>query len=209
MNRELLAKYGRDVKFRHAYIGGTFDCLHRGHLELLRKVREIAERTTVSVNTDEFCERYKRRPLMPYSDRFEALRHCVLIDRVICNVGHEDSKRAVIHASQALTWIPVGSIGVGDLHVPVDCIVHGDDWTGEALMRQMSLTEEWLAAHQIQMVYVPYSQITSTSAILTAYADRCREKLTADLNDRIRVGIANADANKCSRCGYVSCICDQ
>lgn len=136
--------------YRRAYIGGTFDCLHRGHLDLLRKVRTIAVETIVSVNTDEFAARYKRHPFMPLEDRIEALVECRLVDHVIVNEGDEDSKVSIALAN-------------------VDCIVHGSDWTGEALLRQMSLTQEWLDANGIEMVYVPYSCLMSTSTLLEMY----------------------------------------
>ena len=47
------------------YIGGTFDLPHYAHYELFRKAKLICDYLIVAVNTDEFCERYKKT----YNDR--------------------------------------------------------------------------------------------------------------------------------------------
>lgn len=133
--------------YRRIYLGGTFDCLHRGHLSLFRNARRVALEVAVGVNTDEFAERYKRRPLMALDDRLEVLTECRLVDLVVVNTGCEDSKPAILACN-------------------VDAIGHGDDWTGPALMSQMSLTELWLATHGIDMVYLPYTRGVSTTSIL-------------------------------------------
>lgn len=140
--------------YRHAYIGGTFDCLHRGHLALFAHARKVAARLTVSVNTDEFCKRYKRVPVMPLADRLAVLNQCRLVDRVVVNIGDEDSRPAILHA--------------GD----VDCLVHGSDWQGASLLQQMGLSRDWLTARGIELVILPYTEITSTTAILEAYEAR-------------------------------------
>jgi cytidyltransferase-like protein len=151
----LLREHGlTHSRFSRAYIGGTFDLLHRGHLDLFAKVRRIADETIVSLNRDEFVARYKRVCVMPLHDRhavISALRG--LVDRVVVNFGDEDSKPAI------------------DAVRP-DCIIHGDDWQGDSLMRQMSLTPEWLEERGIRLVIVPYSKVTSTSKILDDYFAR-------------------------------------
>ena len=138
--------------YRNAYLGGTFDCLHRGHLALFSQARKVANRVTVSVNTDDFAARYKRKPMMPLADRLAVLSQCKLVDRVVVNIGDEDSTKAILH--------------VGD----VDCIVHGSDWHGDSLMQQMGVTRPWLEARGIALVILPYTSFISTTQILDAYA---------------------------------------
>lgn len=148
-----LRAHGRHWRWRRAYVGGTFDLLHRGHLALLANAKAIAAEVVVSVNTDAFATRYKRQPLMPLADRLAVLNSCRLVDRAIVNVGDEDSRPAILCAD-------------------VDVLVHGSDWTGAALFDQMGLTAEWLQAHRIAMVTLPYTPWTSTSQLLEAYARR-------------------------------------
>lgn len=149
-----LRSIGRDAPFKCAYVGGTFDCLHRGHLALLATVRKIAHRTVVSVNTDEFAARYKRQPLLPLADRLAVLGQCKLVDVVLVNEGGEDSTSTIAQSG-------------------CDCIVHGSDWhAGNGLLEQMGLTAQWLQDHQIQLVTLPYTPWVSTTQLLTAYAQR-------------------------------------
>lgn len=146
------------MTYQRAYVGGTFDCFHRGHLALLAAVRKIARETVVSVNSDAFAERYKRRPLMPLADRMAVLRSCRLVDEVVLNAGDEDSRPAIEH-------------------VRPDCLVHGSDWFGEALLEQMGLTRAWLDDRGIAMVTLPYTEWTSTSQLLQAYEQRPRPRV--------------------------------
>jgi cytidyltransferase-like protein len=140
--------------YAHAYLGGTFDCLHRGHLALFAAARRQARSLTVAVNSDAFAARYKRAPLMPLADRMAVLTQCRLVDRVILNIGDEDSRQAIEFAGG------------------VDCLVHGSDWQGDSLLRQMGLTRLWLQSRGIALVILPYTEITSTTEILQAYAER-------------------------------------
>lgn len=141
------------MRYRNAYIGGTFDCLHRGHLALFAQAKKHATAVTVSVNTDDFAARYKRQPLMPLADRLAVLNQCKLVDRVVVNVGDEDSRPAILHAG-------------------ADCIIHGSDWHGASLLQQMGLTQEWLDAQGVALLIVPYTAFTSTSQILGDYERR-------------------------------------
>lgn len=129
-----------------AYIGGTFDLLHAGHIETLRCAKEMFGYVIVSANTDEFAARYKRRPVLSLAERMEMLRACRYVDEVVVNHGNEDSRPAILES--------------GATHV-----VHGDDWMGESLMRQMGMTQEWLDEHGIQFAYFPLREGISSSEI--------------------------------------------
>lgn len=154
VDRHLLASFGRSEPWRCAYIGGTWDLLHRGHLALLAKVGTLALRTVVSVNTDTFAARYKRLPLLPLADRMAVLRACRLVDNVVINTGDEDSRPAIEHSG-------------------CDVIVHGSDWhRGNGLLEQMGLTDAWLQAHGIDLISLPYTPWTSTTQLLEAYDQR-------------------------------------
>lgn len=140
----------RAGRFRRAYIGGTFDLLHRGHHALFAAAHQVAEEIVVSVNTDEFAERYKRRPVQPLADRLMNVQQLRSVDFAVVNVGNEDSRPAILFAE-------------------ADCVVHGSDWTGDALLQQMGLTEMWLADHRIALVILPYTPWTSTTQVLAEF----------------------------------------
>lgn len=131
------------------YTGGTFDIPHRGHLDLLGWCRKIAGEdgeVVVSLNTDEFVERYKgKKPTMSFEDRRAILEAFTeLVDEVVENVGGEDSKQSI-------------------MDVKPDVVVIGSDWLMKDYMGQMDFTPEWLEEQNIALCYIPrHRKISST-----------------------------------------------
>lgn len=131
-----------------AYIGGTFDLMHHGHIELFRKAKEIADIVIVSLNTDEFNEEYKgRRPVMSLEERMKVVGSCKFVDIVDVNEGGQDSKPAILR------------------HKP-DFILHGQDWVeGKVFLKQLQINKKFLKEHNIEIVYVPLVQGISTTEL--------------------------------------------
>lgn len=130
------------------YTGGTFDLFHAGHVELLRRCAELGS-VVVSLNTDEFIEAYKgRKPVISYEERAKVLDACRYVDRVVPNIGGNDSRIAI------------------DLVKP-DLIVIGSDWAQRDYHAQMSFNQEWLDERGIGLCYVPYTRGISTTDIKT------------------------------------------
>ena len=46
------------------YIIGVFDLFHTGHVELLRRAKELGDKLVVAINSDDIVEQYKRRPFI-------------------------------------------------------------------------------------------------------------------------------------------------
>lgn len=62
-------------RYRHVAVGGTFDLLHPGHIKLLEKALEIAERITVGLTTDEMVSQmYKNHDVEDYETRLSRLK---------------------------------------------------------------------------------------------------------------------------------------
>lgn len=131
---------------KRIYVPGTFDLLHQGHLNLFREAKKLGT-VIVSVNTDEFTQRFKRKPIMPLGWRMELINELRCVDEVMVNDGCEDSRPAILKAKAT--------------H-----IIHGDDWKGESFYKQMGITQAWLDDHGIEMVFVPYTQGISTTKII-------------------------------------------
>jgi glycerol-3-phosphate cytidylyltransferase len=134
------------------YCGGTFDLIHPGHVHMFRWVKEQIGAVVVSVNTDEFVERYKgKRPVMPYDERSYMLSALRDVDYVIRNDGDEDSKVSLRHAAalfgQSIT------------------IVSGADWTAERLKVQMRLEDGFMREYGIQIKIFPHSLPIHTTDI--------------------------------------------
>lgn len=134
------------------YAGGTFDLFHYGHVDFLWRCKRNCDYLIVSLNTDEFAARYKRKPILTLDERIESVEGCRHVDQVIVNVDDEDSTTSILAVKASL-------------------IFHGDDWPVEGLMQQMGLTMEWLIEHGVGMRYTPYVKGISASDII----ERCRQ----------------------------------
>ena len=53
--------------------GGTFDIIHKGHLELLRKSFSISSHVIIGLSSDELVEKKGKKILNVYQTRFENL----------------------------------------------------------------------------------------------------------------------------------------
>ncbi len=135
-------------KKKKAYIGGTFDLMHHGHVELFKKAKELADIVIVSLNTDEFNQEYKgRRPIMSLEERMKVISSCKYVDIVDVNEGGQDSKPAILR------------------HKP-DIILHGQDWVeGKTFLKQLSVTQAFLKKNNIEIIYVPIVAGISTTEL--------------------------------------------
>lgn len=131
------------------YTGGTFDLFHSGHVNLLKRCKDIAGNglVVVSLNTSEFIEKYKGTPPVCSDDeRFAVVSACMYVDEVVWNIGGSDSKIAIEMVSP-------------------DYIVIGSDWAKKDYYSQMNFTQEWLDKKGIGLVYVPYTKNVSSTDI--------------------------------------------
>lgn len=128
------------------YTGGTFDLYHSGHANFLARCAELGE-VVVSLNTDEFIEAYKgKAPVISYADREAVLLSCRSVSAVIPNFGGTDSKPAIEMSSP-------------------DIIAIGSDWARRDYYAQMGFTQDWLDERGISLMYIPYTQGISSTAI--------------------------------------------
>ena len=117
---------------------GTFDLLHYGHINLLRRARALGDYLIVALSTDEFNDREKhKRCYFSYDERkllLEAIRY---VDLVIPEENWAQ-KRTDVHLYQ------------------VDTFVMGDDWVGKF---------DFLKEEGCEVVYLPRTPEISTTQI--------------------------------------------
>jgi cytidyltransferase-like protein len=93
------------------YTGGTFDLFHSGHINFLKKCKQISGelgKVIVSLNTDSFIDSFKGKPpVCSESERLAVVESCVYVDEVILNFGGANSKPAIERVKPNL--IAVGS----------------------------------------------------------------------------------------------------
>ena len=91
---------------------GTFDLLHYGHINLLRRARELGDYLVVGLSTDEFNESKGKRSYFPYEKRKQLLEALRYVDLVI----PEETWEQKAHDIKLYE---------------IDTFVMGDDWKGK------------------------------------------------------------------------------
>ncbi len=88
---------------RKIFVNGTFDILHRGHLEMLLFAKEQGDFLTVAIDTDERVKRLKgpTRPINTCADRMLMLMHLKVVDAV-ANFETDDDLRELISMHDAM-----------------------------------------------------------------------------------------------------------
>lgn len=115
---------------------GTFDLFHRGHLELLRRARELGDYLIVVVSSDEFNAIKNKKAFYSFEDRkaiVEAIRY---VDEVIPEYTWEQKIDDVKNNN-------------------VDIFVMGHDWEGK-----FDFLKEYC-----EVVYLPRTDGISTTQI--------------------------------------------
>lgn len=117
---------------------GTFDLLHYGHINLLRRARELGDYLVVAVSTDEFNWNEKQKKCyFTYEQRKKMLEALRYVDLVIPEENWAQ-KRQDIHTYQ------------------IDTFVMGDDWKGKF---------DFLEEEGAEVVYLPRTPEISTTQI--------------------------------------------
>ncbi|MBQ9068086.1 MAG: glycerol-3-phosphate cytidylyltransferase [Eggerthellaceae bacterium] len=117
---------------------GTFDLLHYGHINLLRRAKEQGDYLIVALSTDEFnWEQKQKKCYFSYDQRAALLEAVRYVDLVIPEQSW-DQKRTDVH----------------EYHIDTFCI--GDDWEGEF---------DFLREEGVEVVYLPRTPEVSTTQI--------------------------------------------
>lgn len=71
-------------KFKIGYTTGVYDMFHIGHLNIIRRAKEMCEFLIVGVTTDELCLRRKGKlPIICEEDRKQIVESIRYVDRVV------------------------------------------------------------------------------------------------------------------------------
>lgn len=116
---------------------GTFDLLHYGHIELLKRAKEMGDYLVVALSTDEFNWSSKqKKSYFSYDKRKQLLEAIRYVDLVIPEENWEQK--------------------VTDMQkYHIDTFVMGDDWKGKF---------DYLSK-EVNVVYLPRTPEISTSKI--------------------------------------------
>lgn len=115
---------------------GTFDLLHVGHINILRRAKELGDYLIVCVSSDEFNALKGKEAFFSFEDRKAILESIKYVDEVIAENDWEQKVSDVVDND-------------------VDVFVMGHDWEGKF---------DFLEPH-CEVVYLPRTEGISTTEI--------------------------------------------
>lgn len=116
---------------------GTFDLLHYGHINLLRRAKKQGDYLVVALSTDDFNLLKNKKCYFSYEKRKALLEAIRYVDLVIPETSWEQKKN--------------------DMHeYHIDTFVMGDDWKGKF---------DFLKAEGVEVVYLSRTPEISTTQI--------------------------------------------
>lgn len=132
-----------EKKFKIGYTTGVYDMFHIGHLNIIRRAKEMCEYLIVGVTTDELCyKRKKKYPIICQEERMaivEALRY---VDLVVPQTDMD--KISAVREYRA------------------DAVFVGSDWKGTAAWDQY---EKEFAQIGCKVVYLDHTDGISSSIL--------------------------------------------
>ncbi len=115
---------------------GTYDLLHVGHINLLRRAKELGDYLIVAISSDEFNALKNKKAYYSFEDRKKILEAVKYVDEVIPERTWEQKIPDVVNNH-------------------VDVFVMGDDWKGK-----FDFLKDYC-----EVVYLPRTEGISTTKI--------------------------------------------
>lgn len=131
------------------YTTGVFDLFHIGHLNILKRAKEMCDYLIVGVSTDELVQQYKNKtPVISYEERVQIVEAIKYVDRVVPQT----------HRDKFAAW----------QEHKFNRMFVGDDWKGSPLFNEL---EEKFKPYGVEIVYFPYTTGTSSTLLKKTLAE--------------------------------------
>ena len=133
----------KDKKYKVGYTTGVFDMFHIGHLNILKRAKEMCEYLIVGVSTDEVVETYKHRlPVISFEERVAIVEAIRYVDKVV----------------------PQTSMNKMDAYkeLKFDALFHGSDWKGSAMYEKIISDFSEVG---VDVVFLPHTDGISSTII--------------------------------------------
>src|SRR5699024_6658535 len=124
------------MKMKKVITYGTFDLLHTGHINILRRAKDLGDYLVVAISSDEFIANKGKKAYYTFEQRKASLEAERYVDEVIAEDNWEQKKEDVKKHD-------------------IDVFVMGDDWKGEF---------DFLK-HHCEVIYLPRTEGISTTQI--------------------------------------------
>jgi D-beta-D-heptose 7-phosphate kinase/D-beta-D-heptose 1-phosphate adenosyltransferase len=147
----------QDSGGRVVFTNGCFDILHAGHVDFLRRARELGDVLVLAINSDASVRRIKgpHRPIMPEDERAELLAGLEMVD-FVCMFDEETPLEAI-------------------LKIHPDVLAKGADWEVDGIVGRAEV-EGWGG----KVVALPLLEGKSTTSIVERVIARYGNSRTED-----------------------------
>ena len=131
------------------YLSGTFDLFHVGHLKLLKRAKNLCDYLVVGVHPD--ASHKGKETFIPFDERKEIVRSIQYVDEVITSFPEDSDAWQVVKYNRLFV---------------------GSDYKGsERFLRY----EEYFKDKDVEIVYFPYTQGTSSTQIRNVILDKSKK----------------------------------
>ena len=126
------------------YTSGVYDMFHIGHLNVIKRAKELCDYLIVGVSTDEVVIKNKNKtPIIPFEERAAIVSAIKYVDQVVPQERYDIEGKIET----------VKKYGVNVMFV-------GSDWEGTEKWKKI---EEELAKYNCKVIYLPHTDgISST-----------------------------------------------
>lgn len=128
--------------YKVGYTAGVYDMFHVGHLNLLKRAKEMCDYLIVAVTTDELTAYKNTKAVIPFEDRCAIIEAIKYVDKVVPQVDMD--KMAAWERNK------------------FDVMFVGDDWKGTDKWNQL---EKDFAKVGVDIVYFPYTKKISSTKL--------------------------------------------
>lgn len=115
---------------------GTFDLIHRGHINILKRAKEFGDYLIVGISSDEFNQLKNKKSYYTFEERRIIVESIKYVDEIIAEHSWEQKVIDVKNNN-------------------IDVFVMGDDWTGK-----FDFLNEYC-----EVIYLPRTEGISTTQI--------------------------------------------
>ena len=130
------------------YVDMVADLFHYGHMEFLRKAREMGTYLIAGIVADDVVEPIKSKPILTMEERVASVAGCKYVDQVLPNAPWRIDR----------AWI---------IQHRIELVVHGDDYAEEQLDNIYNVPQEMGILRT-----VPYTNSISTTEIIRRILER-------------------------------------
>lgn len=125
------------------YTTGVFDLFHIGHLNILRRAKEMCDYLIVGVSTDELVREYKNKtPTIPFAERIAIVEAIKYVDMVVPQTTMD--KKAAYELYK------------------FDVLFHGSDWQNSDMYNKIVAE---MNAVGVEVVFLPHTVGISSTII--------------------------------------------